>query len=126
MRVDEPVLSDAPILQYDLQLSDSWWNDLAGTLEKVAAVDTDRIAVRQQYMERAIPEFVGIPAPAVSCWTTAHADVHWANLTSPLRLLDWEGWRSGAPFMGERSGFHPVPGQKARGLARSQVIVGLR
>jgi hypothetical protein len=35
---------------------------------------------------------VGIPAPAVSCWTTAHADVHWANLTEPLRLLDWEGW----------------------------------
>ncbi|MFJ5064682.1 hypothetical protein ACIP96_35370 [Streptomyces nigra] len=43
-------------------------------------------------MERAIPEFVGIPAPAVSCWTTAHADVHWATLTEPLRLLDWEGW----------------------------------
>ncbi|MEV6841345.1 hypothetical protein AB0N17_43975 [Streptomyces sp. NPDC051133] len=35
---------------------------------------------------------MGIPAPAVSCWTTAHADVHWANLTEPLRLLDWEGW----------------------------------
>ncbi|MFI5800717.1 hypothetical protein [Streptomyces sp. NPDC051677] len=43
-------------------------------------------------MERAIPEFVDIPVPAVSCWTTAHADVHWANLTSPLRLLDWEAW----------------------------------
>ncbi|MCX4625107.1 hypothetical protein ACPCIZ_30920 [Streptomyces cellulosae] len=43
-------------------------------------------------MERAIPKFVGIPASAVSCWTTAHADVHWANLTEPLRLLDWEGW----------------------------------
>jgi hypothetical protein len=43
-------------------------------------------------MERAIAEFVGIPAPAVSCWNTAHADVHWANLTSPLRLLDWEDW----------------------------------
>jgi hypothetical protein len=43
-------------------------------------------------MDRAIPEFVGIPAPAVPCWTTAHADVHWANLIAPLRLLDWEGW----------------------------------
>ncbi|MEU9575433.1 hypothetical protein AB0D62_37530 [Streptomyces massasporeus] len=61
-------------------------------MEKVSAVDTDRVAVRQQFMERAIPEFVGIPAPAVSSWTTAHADLHWANLTSPLRLLDWEGW----------------------------------
>jgi hypothetical protein len=92
VRVDQPVLSDDPILQHERQLPDAWWNDLAGTLEKVSAVGTDRVAVRQQYMERAIPEFVGIPAPAVSCWTTAHADVHWANLTSPLRLLDWEGW----------------------------------
>ncbi|MER6406276.1 hypothetical protein ABT269_22725 [Streptomyces viridosporus] len=92
-RVDQPVLSDDPILQHDIQLPDSWWADLAGTLEKVAAIDTDRVAVRQQYMDRAIPQFVGIPAPAVTCWTTAHSDVHWANLTaSPLQLLDWEGW----------------------------------
>ncbi|MET9522217.1 hypothetical protein [Streptomyces coeruleorubidus] len=92
MRVDQPVLSHDPILQQDLQLPDAWWTGLAATLERVAAVSTDRAAVRQQYMERAIPEFVGIPALAISCWTTAHADGHWANLTSPLRLLDWEGW----------------------------------
>ncbi|MFD9659301.1 hypothetical protein [Streptomyces mirabilis] len=59
---------------------------------ELSAVGTDRVAVRQQYMDRAIPEFVGIPAPGVSCWATAHADVHWANLTESLRLLDWEGW----------------------------------
>ncbi|MGW1533853.1 hypothetical protein [Streptomyces aureus] len=94
-RVDEPVLSDDPILQHELQLPDTWWNDLAGTLEKVAAAETDRVAVRQQYMDRVIPEFIRIPAPAATRWTTAHADVHWANLTSaPLRLLDWEGWGS--------------------------------
>jgi hypothetical protein len=43
-------------------------------------------------MKRAIPEFVGMPTPTVTCWTTAHGDLHWANLTEPLRLLDWEGW----------------------------------
>ncbi|MEU8852765.1 hypothetical protein AB0C70_42625 [Streptomyces sp. NPDC048564] len=91
-RVDQPVLSDDPVLQRDLQLPDSWWADLTGTLEKVAAVDTDRVAVRQQYMDRAIPEFVGIPAPAVTCWSAAHSDLHWANATAPLRILDWEGW----------------------------------
>ncbi len=92
-RVDEPVLSGDPILRQDLDLPDSWWEALAGTLEKLSAASTDRVAVREQYMNRAIPEFVGIPAPAVTCWTTAHADLHWANLTaSPLRLLDWEGW----------------------------------
>jgi hypothetical protein len=92
VRVDQPVLSGDPILQHDLQLPDSWWADLAAALEKVSATVTERIAVRQQYMDRAIPAFVGMPAPAVTCWTTAHADLHWANLTEPLRLLDWEGW----------------------------------
>jgi hypothetical protein len=55
VRVGQPVLSDDPVLQRDLQLPGSWWQDLTGTLEKVAAVDTDRIAVRQQYMDRASP-----------------------------------------------------------------------
>ncbi|MFI6376556.1 hypothetical protein [Streptomyces sp. NPDC050546] len=92
-RVAEPVLSDDPVLQYDLQLPDSWWTDLAEVLEKVSAAGTERVAVRQQYMDRAIPEFLGIPAPTTTCWTTAHGDVHWANLTVPsLRLLGWEGW----------------------------------
>ncbi|MFM9493615.1 hypothetical protein ACKI1Q_08245 [Streptomyces galilaeus] len=58
----------------------------------MAAADTDRVAVRQQYMDRAIPEFVGIPAPAVTCWTAAHSDLHSANVTAPLRILDREGW----------------------------------
>ncbi|MFB7600043.1 hypothetical protein [Streptomyces sp. NPDC056160] len=83
-----------PILRpHILQLPDSWWEALARTLEKLSATSTDLVAVREQYMNRAIPEFVGIPAPAVTYWTTAHADLHWANLTtSPLMLLDREGW----------------------------------
>jgi hypothetical protein len=50
-----------------------------------------RVAVRQQYMDPAIPEFVGITAPVATCWTAAHADLHWAHVTAPLRILDWEG-----------------------------------
>ncbi|MFK0287985.1 hypothetical protein ACIQVL_47015 [Streptomyces sp. NPDC090499] len=92
-RMDEPVLSDDPILRHELSLPAAWWTDLTGTLAKVAAATTDRVAVRQRYMDRAIPEFVGIPAPAVTAWTASHGDVHWANLTAPpLRILDWEGW----------------------------------
>ncbi|MET9865236.1 hypothetical protein ABZZ16_03340 [Streptomyces sp. NPDC006386] len=45
VRVEEPVLSDDPILQHDLQAPGSWWADLAGVPEKVAAVGTDRVAV---------------------------------------------------------------------------------
>jgi hypothetical protein len=28
----------------------------------------------------------------VTCWITAHSDLHWASVTAPLRILDWEGW----------------------------------
>ncbi|MEU7414978.1 MULTISPECIES: hypothetical protein [Streptomyces] len=119
VRVDDPVLSDDPILQHQAQLPDSWWNDLAGTLEKVAATGTGRVAVRQQYMERAIPEFVGIPAPAVPRWTTAHADVHWANLTEPLRLLDWEGSCVGGS--GSRATLH-----RERDARRAAYVLGVR
>ncbi|MEU6667927.1 hypothetical protein [Streptomyces sp. NPDC046727] len=91
-RVDQPILSDDPILQHDLRLPDSWWPELAGTLEKASVVDTDRVAVRRRYMDRAISQFVGILAPAATCWTGAHSDVQWANPTEPLRLVDWEGW----------------------------------
>jgi len=55
-RMDQPVLSDAPVLQRDLQLPDASWEDLADTMEKVSAAGTDRIAVRRQYIDRAIPE----------------------------------------------------------------------
>ncbi|MFF1445981.1 hypothetical protein [Streptomyces sp. NPDC058295] len=91
-RVGQPVLSDDPIVRRGLQLPDSWWQDLTGALENVSAVATGRVAVRRQYMDRAIPEFLGISAPAVTCWTSAHADLHWANVTAPLKVLDWEGW----------------------------------
>ncbi|MFE2571459.1 hypothetical protein [Streptomyces mirabilis] len=99
VRVDQPVLSDDPILRHELQHERQ--HELQRGLQLPApGGPTSRgrwrrcrpsaptVAVRQQYMERAISEFVGIPTPAVSCWTTAHADVHWANLTKPLRLLD--------------------------------------
>ncbi|MFD8425693.1 hypothetical protein [Streptomyces sp. NPDC059466] len=92
VRVEQPVLSAEPILHQGLGLPASWWEELTGTLEKVSAVGTGRVAVREAYMAQAIPEFVGIPAPTAASWTTAHGDLHWANLTAPLRLLDWEGW----------------------------------
>lgn len=37
-------------------------------------------------MARAIPEFVKMPAPVVTSWTTVHGDLHWPNLTAPLRI----------------------------------------
>ncbi|MGW4804768.1 hypothetical protein [Kitasatospora sp. NPDC004272] len=52
------------------------------------------MAVRQEYLDRAMPQYLGVAVDTrVSTWTTAHGDLHWADLTSPtLAVLDWEGW----------------------------------
>ncbi|MGW7611902.1 hypothetical protein ACWGKW_32555 [Streptomyces sp. NPDC054766] len=34
----------------------------------------------------------GHPGPGRDLLDPAHSDVHWATVTAPLRLLDWEGW----------------------------------
>ncbi len=41
-----------------------------------------------------MPRFLGQPVDiAASSWTTAHGDLHYANLCAPtLHILDWEGW----------------------------------
>jgi hypothetical protein len=77
VRVDDPVLSDDPILQHGLSLPDSWWNDLAGTLEKAAAVDTARVAVRQQYM--AVGPRAGRGRRRVHASVTDVADARWGG-----------------------------------------------
>lgn len=75
----------------------AWWSDLRTALLCLSAAHTDRTAVRQAYLDRAMPKylaFLGEPVPTVPhSWSTAHGDLHWANLTGPeLGVLDWEGW----------------------------------
>ncbi|WP_431990916.1 phosphotransferase [Streptomyces albogriseolus] len=78
-------------------LSAAWWSDLRTALAHLSAVHTDRTAVRQEYLDRAMPKylaFLGGPVPTTPpSWSTAHGDLHWANLVGPeLGILDWEGW----------------------------------
>ncbi|WP_235023949.1 hypothetical protein [Streptomyces sp. WAC05374] len=82
-----------PVLTADLDLPSSWWADLRLALEATSTVVTARQAVRQQWVDKNLTQFLGISALQVSAWTTGHADLHWANLAGPpLVLLDWEGW----------------------------------
>ncbi|PJN37326.1 hypothetical protein CG747_28940 [Streptomyces sp. CB02959] len=90
--VNTPPMSRSPLLSHTVDLPDTWWSDLHQALDHIANVPTDRQAVREQYIHRRVPEFTGI-TPGEITWTTAHGDLHWANLTGPqLTLLDWEGW----------------------------------
>ncbi|MET9686062.1 hypothetical protein [Streptomyces coeruleorubidus] len=83
------------VLQHDLQLPYSWWEDLTGTLESVAAVDTDRVAVRQQHMDRAIPESRASQPPRLTCWKPPTQT--FTGLTSPRRWpFGLGGWGQAA------------------------------
>ncbi|MFF4902545.1 hypothetical protein [Streptomyces sp. NPDC001068] len=92
--VDEPVLSPEPVLHRELDLPEAWFATVRTTLTTIAATPTDRTAVRQQWIDRAVPQFTGQPAPVIEHWDCAHGDFHAANLTAGATLLDWEGWGS--------------------------------
>lgn len=86
------IISPSPVLERDPALPDAWWADLHTALTTLAAIPTERVAVREQYIRRAVPEFTGYDVDAIE-WSTAHGDFHWSNLGGPdLRILDWEGW----------------------------------
>jgi hypothetical protein len=92
--VPDPVLAPEPVLRTEPDLPGTWWKSLRASIDAVAAVSTSRVAVRQEWADRAVPEFLGIPAPQITRWATAHGDLHPANLTAGDEpwLLDWEGF----------------------------------
>ncbi|MFI6684936.1 phosphotransferase family protein [Streptomyces sp. NPDC050485] len=91
--IAEPMCSKEPVLREGLELPDSWWASLRADLATVASTKTSRQAVRQEWVDRCVPEFLGIEPPQITEWETAHGDLHPANLTlgTPY-LLDWEGF----------------------------------
>ncbi|MFE9608066.1 hypothetical protein [Streptomyces sp. NPDC006012] len=92
--IAQPVISPAtPDLTGDPGLPDAWWTDLRAGLDALATAEPPRTTIRQKWADRVFPEFLGIPAPALTERVTGHGDIQWANLTRhPLVLLDWERW----------------------------------
>ncbi|MGF1237123.1 hypothetical protein [Streptomyces sp. BBFR115] len=96
-RVTGATMAPQPVLADALRLPGEWWGGLRAALHRLSGVRTERTAVRQAYLERAMPEYLAFldgPVPTTPpMWSTAHGDLHWANLAGPeLRILDWEGW----------------------------------
>ncbi len=91
--VTEPICSPSPVLHTDPDLPTAWWDSLRTDLDHVSTVPTDRVAVRQEWVDRTVPRFLDIPGPPITDWATAHGDLHTANLTAATPyLLDWEGF----------------------------------
>ncbi|WP_037620128.1 hypothetical protein [Streptomyces aureus] len=91
--VTSRVCSPDPVLRTELALPETWWKSLRTDLDAIAGTPTDRTAVRQEWINRAVPQFTGHPAPIIEQWATAHGDLQWANLTADgPTLLDFEGF----------------------------------
>ncbi|KUL46737.1 hypothetical protein [Streptomyces regalis] len=89
---DATVISRSPVLEHDPALPDAWWAQLRTGLDALAEAATERIAVREEYIRRAVPQYTGRDVGDIE-WSTAHGDFHWSNLGGPdLTILDWEGW----------------------------------
>lgn len=90
--IDAPTCSPDPVVRSPLELPPTWWKQLRADLDRIATVDTDRVAVRQEWIDRVVPQYTGCAAPRITEWTTAHGDLHLANITTSGVILDWEGW----------------------------------
>lgn len=81
-------------LRDTITLSDTWWSTLRHSVDRVANWRTGRTCLDQETVTRRLLAFCGPAVDAtVTAWTTAHGDLHWANITEPqFYILDWEGW----------------------------------
>ncbi|MFI7174630.1 hypothetical protein [Streptomyces spororaveus] len=92
--IPQPVISpETPDLTEDPHLPDAWWATLRESLDVLSDAEPPRTTIRQEWANRVFPQFLGIPAPALTERVTGHGDMQWANLTGhPIVLLDWERW----------------------------------
>lgn len=88
------------VLLHDPKLSDKWWADLDSALRALWAHPApeydpvDLIGYTIRGVQAHFDVTLGPRVFDVIEWTTAHADLHWANITGPdLCILDWESWR---------------------------------
>ncbi len=90
----EPLCSPTLELRARPELPTGWWESLRRSLDALATWPTQRIAASQELVTRQLLAFFGDQRDTrVTVWSTAHGDLHWANLTAPTCfLLDWEGW----------------------------------
>jgi len=79
-------------------LPDTWWAEFNAAMDQLVGLATSRTAtpdgkpITPERVEMAIrkifPDAAGL---YIDEWTTAHADLNWANMTGPrLWILDWE------------------------------------
>lgn len=92
--VTSAVVAPRGSVSSDPRPSDEWWESLRTSLSALAEHSTSRVGMSQEHLSRRIAEIYGDAIDTtVTDWATAHADLHWGNLTAPeCWILDWEDW----------------------------------
>jgi hypothetical protein len=91
-----PRISEEMALRQPVELGGTWWEQLRNSLTELAGHATPRVCLDGQLVHRRLLAAFGVDIdPEQLAWSTAHGDVHWANLTAPrCWLQDWESWGS--------------------------------
>ena len=89
-----PIISGEIVARDRVDLDDDWWASLRASLDALASYPTDRVCLDADLLRLRVLAAFGVEVDkAAITWTTAHGDLHWANLTAPqCALLDWESW----------------------------------
>jgi hypothetical protein len=91
--LDGDVCSRDPIAATLMPVSAQWWAQLRTTLTRLNDVATMRVGLSSEKVTERISKFFPGHLVVVKSWTTAHCDLHWANVLSPeLGIVDWESW----------------------------------
>lgn len=92
--VNSPAVNSTGVIETDPTLPEAWWASLRKSLTALAGHKTDRVGVSQEHLTLRINQvFPDEVDTTIDEWVTAHADLHWGNLTAPdCYLLDWEDW----------------------------------
>ncbi|MGH3870570.1 MAG: hypothetical protein ACRDSR_03480 [Pseudonocardiaceae bacterium] len=82
------------VLSAEPTLSDHWLAQLRAALGAIASHPLPDQGLDPNYLNHGLMAFFGITVDFTAViWTTAHNDLHWANITAPdLVILDWETW----------------------------------
>ncbi len=92
--IPDSTLSRGMVLASELKLSGHWLVRLRRALNAISAHPLPHQGLDLGYLNYGLVAFFGITVDFMAVpWTTAHSDLHWANVTAPdLFILDWEMW----------------------------------
>ncbi|CRK60509.1 hypothetical protein [Alloactinosynnema sp. L-07] len=98
--VPAKAIAQDAVLTTDPGLPETWWSDVRTAIDALAKnpvpprSEVDTVGFTLRGVEREFGVQLNASLFDMAEWTTAHADLHWSNITGPdLWLLDWESWR---------------------------------